>query len=137
MPRFPASLAVLGIVAACSSPLIPTAERLYGSWTWVTSCGGITGQCLTPSSVGYTQRLELRRDGIADLYRDDTLYLRRRFRLDSRESTGGREVVIQYADIGSNHFGRYLAQAVRFEGLDLILSDGCCDLYDDRYTPTP
>jgi hypothetical protein len=52
-----AGLVTIAGIAACSNPTVPIADRLSGSWLWVESWGGITGQVRTPSSTGETMSL--------------------------------------------------------------------------------
>lgn len=123
----------LGTQPACAGDVAGPVEALYGSWTWVSSCGGLGGGCRTPTSVGYTERLVLERaflgGGVATMWRDDTLYWRQAFRVRWREDPAGTRLVIEYT--------RGMSQTVRFDGEDLLLTDSCNDCYEHRYTPSP
>ena len=49
------TLSILAVIGAtgCGDPVaVTTAELLEGSWTWVESSGGITGETFTPASTG-------------------------------------------------------------------------------------
>lgn len=86
------ALALLAATTTCTDPLSAPARQLYGSWTWVHSCGGFLGHCITPESVGYTERLEFRHLGpvsVAETWRDDGLYRRETFRLEERAVPSG------------------------------------------------
>ena len=69
------TLSILAVVGAtgCGDPVaLTTVELLEGSWTWVESSGGITGETSTPASTGETMTLrflgadsvELTRNGV-------------------------------------------------------------------------
>ena len=136
MPRLSLILACAAGAAltACSDPLASSAQRLAGSWTWVSAYGGIGGYGITPESAGYTEELHFLPHGgflgVVETYRDDTLYARQRYRLRNRDFGHGEQLVIEYDD-RLEHFVQFVADTA------LILIDLCVDCYRYTYTRVP
>ena len=132
MVRFAVVLACASLTA-CSDTLGTSAQRLAGSWTWVSSFGGLGGRGITPESAGYTERLVflpfMGFSGVVERYRDSTVQLRRRYRLRHRDEGHGEQLMIEYEGGG--------AQFLQFHGDTLTLIDYCIDCYDHRYVRGP
>lgn len=125
MKRLAGLLAIAGI-AACSNPTVPIAERLSGSWLWVESRGGITGQVRTPSSTGETMALRFFGPDRIELSRNGSLAGKTTYVIDHFAGS----VVISYDE---PIFG-FSSQSIRFEGAEtLILTDPCCDGFEYRF----
>ncbi len=66
-------LLCLYLLSGCKKdePLNPIQEKLLGSWEWIESSGGFTGGTSSPSSEGYTIRIEFTREGRYKEYRNN------------------------------------------------------------------
>ncbi|HIF56033.1 MAG: hypothetical protein ABGY10_00425 [bacterium] len=121
-----AGLVTIAGIAACSNPTVPIADRLSGSWLWVESWGGITGQVRTPSSTGETMSLRFFEPDRIELSRNGSLAGKTTYLID--HFTGS--MVISYDE---PIFG-FSSQSIRFDGEEtLILTDPCCDGFTYRF----
>lgn len=129
--------AVISVVAGCASaPRGPDAERLFGTWRWVSSMGGIAGRPITPDVQGYSIRYRFQPSGVLEVVRDDTVTDRTRFRIGQRSELGGAppRTVVRY-DKPVNVLPPPLPeQYLRFQGADtLILGDTCADCFEHTF----
>jgi hypothetical protein len=131
-------LLVLTFTAAgcASAPRGPDAERLFGTWRWVSSIGGIAGRPTTPDLQGYSVRYRFQANGILEVVRDDSVTDRTRFRIGQRSELGGapRRTVLRY-DKPVNVMPPPLAeQYLRFQSPDtLVLGDTCADCFEHTF----
>jgi len=104
-------------------------EELYGTWTWVESCGGFAGIKYTPATEGYTSAIEFNSSGIFRKYKNEQLETVSKFTVTTGKSIYTLESVnvIEYE-------GDFIKQSVEFFGKDtLILRDECYDCFVHAY----
>jgi len=65
-------------LAACEKDIY-FSTSLIGEWSWVSTCGGITGACETPKSTNTRINLVFTTDSICYEYQNDSLTSSRRF----------------------------------------------------------
>ena len=129
------------ILTSCSKDLSipnPELEKLFGTWDWKQSSGGIGGQTNTPATVGYSQTVEFNKNGIYKIYKDGIQKDTKKFSLTIGTSiyNSGSAYLINYKDINqSDNSYHYSTQSIRFGGEDsLFLSDECYDCFIHIYT---
>jgi hypothetical protein len=123
------AIAVTITVSACGSSTEPsTAEQIQGSWGWVESSGGITGQTQTPESTGQTMQLRFLASAVAELYRNGALQASTGYSIATVEDGQSEHVVYDESILG------FASQSVAFDGIDvLLLTDPCCDGFAYRF----
>jgi len=129
MGRAIAMLAFCGGLAGCGDG--PTsaddsrAEVLYGSWTWVYSCCGITGEPDTPASTGTSMTYVFEPPNVWRVYRNEALVSTTTFTL-VRSGTVGHSTLL-FAAVGWD-------AEVRVQGNTLeIIPRHCADCTTDRF----
>ena len=140
--RWTAGIAIFSFfLTSCSKDISipnPELEKLFGSWNWIQSSGGIGGQTITPATVGYSQTVEYNNNGIYKIYKDGIQKDTKKFSLTSGTSiyNPGPAYLIKYKDIDhSDNNYQYSIQSIRFGGEDsLFLSDECYDCFIHIYT---
>ena len=124
------TLSIVAVVGAtgCGDPVaLTTAELLEGSWTWVESSGGITGETFTPESTGETMTLRFVGADSVELTRNGVLAVATIYQLLLQDDGG--TIVIKYAQ---SLFG-FPSQGLFVGDEELILRDGCCDGFVYRF----
>jgi hypothetical protein len=124
-------LAAFAAAPGCTpdNAVAPPPADLVGSWTWLSSTGGIGGITRTPETAGYTERIVFRADGRFEEYRNDTLRAVAGYSV-ARESTmfhPGTGEVIHYTD------GRIAQELTRAGSDSLLLADRCIDCFFHVY----
>lgn len=116
------------LFAGCQKERFPdTRARLEGNWEWVWSCGGIGGWSLTPTSEGYTQRLEFTEKKITK-YRGDSVEFSIKYDLDKDTSSiMGNEVFL--IGPGPDRLGGKLI----FDVDSLFFFEECNDCFSHKY----
>ena len=120
-----------GSLVACQKEEIDVEEStlLAGSWQWVSSTGGITGQVQTPASTKTTKIIQFTpsnqfisyQNGVKD---QETTYSLQKGK--SIYSANGQTNLIQLANTGSR-------SSYRLENNQLYLYDECYDCYTHLY----
>ena len=113
-------------------------EKLFGTWDWVQSSGGLTGQTTTPATTGYSQAVEFKKNGVCIWYKNGKHTDKMQFTLTEGSSiytAGGTAHLIKYKDTGLfDKNNAQVAQSVTFGGEDtLFLRDECYDCYTNVY----
>jgi hypothetical protein len=112
---------------------------IVGTWEWVETAGGFSGERYTPDGVGYAIQLEFAETGILFVYQNLKLVHTAEYSL-SRGATGWTVV----ADLGSalpHPPVEYQAEAFcvtvprRPDGQVLQMTDACDDCYSSTYAP--
>jgi hypothetical protein len=115
------------------APTAPTPTGIYGSWNWIESTGGISGnQVLTPASVGYSIRISFTTDGTFQRFRNDTLVGTSGYSISRQKtdfSTDSLDVIV-FQD--SAHFIRQFIYSASSDSL--ALGDLCYDCFSHVYT---
>jgi len=109
-----------------SGPTEPVADGIYGSWNWVESVGGISGNnVLTPASVGYSVKINFLNNGTFQRFQNDSLQATTTFTVSRKKTSFHADTVnlIAYAD--SIHFMPQIIYSVTIDSLFLE------DLYPD------
>lgn len=136
--RAVAALAVLAM-GACTG-IVGLDDVLEGTWHWSGSQGGIAGRLLTPSSEGYSVRIELDGDGDVRAFRNDSLVAVGRFTVMERLSlvTPGAEPEYEIRfDPPLAAFPFALLEEATIRRLDdatISLAEPCCDRYEHRFS---
>ena len=105
---------------------IPTSTKIIGNWSWISSSGGIDGSILTPTSTGYTQRLEITSD-VIKYYFNNELDTQASYTIELRESSiynETREMIITNFEFRN---------IVEFRDGKLILIGDCNDCLTSEY----
>ncbi len=112
-------------------------DKLFGTWTWVQSTGGIGGETTTPATEGYTKKVEFDKNGIYKWFKNSKQQDRMKFTLCEGSSihTTGTAYLIKYEDVGLFDKKDHLeTQSVTFGERDsLFLNDECWDCYQNVY----
>ena len=66
-------LSLIAITTLCCG-LSNKGFSVYGSWRWVKTQGAWTGDIYTPELSGFTSKVVFQENGIAQFYRNDTLF---------------------------------------------------------------
>ena len=100
--------------------------NIFGGWSWITSCGGISYTCHTPKSRNYEVKLVFKPDSILDSYRNDTLMSSVKFHtyISPTSNFPGTPGVIKYSTV-------QLKFSIIQDTLHFI--DFCCDGYESTY----
>ncbi len=96
---------------------LPTSS-LIGNWSWIESCGGLHGGCITPVTSHYNMKLTFTQDSLEYVYQNDTLI-----------TTNNFKIFENIIDFGYNTFR--LAYLIRNDSLFLNTID-----ISDGYTST-
>jgi hypothetical protein len=135
-----AFIAITLIFSSCHKDIsLPdeSLSKLFGSWEWVETSGGLAGQVVTPASTGYTQSVEFSSKGIYKIYRNGTLQDKLKFNLSQGNSIfhSGTANFISYENPGlGNTDEDYIKESIRFGGEDtLFLNEECWDCYSYVY----
>lgn len=107
----------------------PECEKLFGTWEWVESSGGISGNIRTPTSDGYTITREFNKNGIYKWYKNGKRQDKMEFSITESSSAFTTKPVfsISYKDIGL--FDKKDApppSLVEFIGQDTLFFRGDC-----------
>ena len=104
-------------------------SRLYHTWEWVQSSGGINGVIMNPASEGYTQSMDFDENGSYTKYRDNLVVRSGTFRITSAVSSlDQQEYDMVLFDDGSP------VQAItRLTDHELTLREECVDCFTHRY----
>jgi len=94
-------------------------HSILGEWEWVESFGGFAGEHRTPESVGYTKKYVFRPDHTFLQYRDDTLVVRRKYRITEK-------VVWKKDKAKVLEIEGMTDQIIGFEGNDTLKLTGHC-----------
>lgn len=112
-------------------------EKLFGSWNWVQSSGGFAGQIITPTTEGYSQTVEFKKNGVYIRYKNGKRTDKMQFTLTEGSSiyTTGLAHLIKYKNTGPiDKDNTHMTQSVTFGGQDtLFLRDECYDCYTTIY----
>ncbi|WP_299769178.1 hypothetical protein [uncultured Dokdonia sp.] len=100
--------------------------NLIGTWDWVRSSGGITGETTTPESTGTSMTLEITNTTITRIVDNDLIISENAYSIQVRETMSGefREMLIVGDGIG---------QIITIEGNSLILTGDCNDCVTSEY----
>ena len=135
---FPILLAVLLAAAACSSD--PTGlgedelpEALFGTWSWISSSGGIAGTTLTPETEGYTQTVTFTAPNQVTMLRDGVTRGTTTFEFVPLMDNGSavRSAQLLY-DESLTGFPEQWVEIT--ETGNLVLSDPCCDGFTSEWS---
>jgi hypothetical protein len=123
----------LAVVSSCGggvteSPLRRDLDALYGQWTWVYSCCGISGSPETPETTGQSRLLVIERPGTIRFYRDSDLIASSDFTVRF-ERRSGRDVAWLVLEGSSTEPETELR--LRDDTLELIRT--CADCPSERY----
>lgn len=119
----------------------PMHEKLLGSWEWIGSYGGYSFTTITPSSEGYTVRIEFTRDGRRKLYINNKQTSVVKYSIIEDESIfkAGKTFQVKLdTEVGiflakSKH-NRYTQETIDFRGEDTLgLSEEAYDAFGHRY----
>jgi hypothetical protein len=102
-------------------------SRLIGSWSWISSCGGLAYNCSTPESTNQKINLVFTVDSTLNTYVNDTLKASTRFQtfITPASDFPGTADVIKYNS----------SNQVKFSIIrdTLYLNDFCCDGFNRNY----
>jgi len=116
----------------------PNLEKLFGTWNWVQSSGGIGGQTTTPATASYSQTVEFDKDGIYKICKNGKQQEKYKFTLteDTSIHSTVTAYLINYKHTGLFHSNKSITtQSIMFGGQDsLFLSDEAYDGYNNIYT---
>ena len=128
-PAFAALLVFILSLSACGGGSDPVPE-LFGTWEWVGTSGGITGDSRTPRPDDPAITVRFHPGGTAVFSRDGEVAREQRFRLSSEVTIFGPEALpVLYFD------DEDLGRVVRIEdsGTILTLSDNVYDGFSLQY----
>jgi hypothetical protein len=111
-------------LSACSTPVEPPPDSLFGVWEWVRADGGIAGVTLTPETEGFTLQLRITRPDRIQLDRDGVTEIVTRFELIPSSGTDFPfPPRLRYEEpiLGQEE------QELRLSEGELVLTDPCCD----------
>lgn len=114
-------------------------EKLFGTWEWVNSSGGWAGRTTTPSSEGYSQKIEFNKNGIYKSYRNDKVESKMDFTIKEGKTiySSGTAYLIEYKNkklFEKENAITNITQSVRFIGQDtLCLADEAYDGFGSTY----
>lgn len=115
------------IISSCSSDddSSNTTSNLVGTWDWVRSSGGITGEIITPASTDSTMKLEITNTMIKRYINDDLIF-ENRYTIEIRETMSGepREMIVE--SNGSR-------EIIDLERSTLTLTGDCSDCFISDY----
>ncbi len=136
------AVAILLLVASSCEKSTPTesdTSLLYGSWQWLETRGGYSGEAETPQSTGYTKTTVFLPGGIARFYRNDTLVKEMSYSVYSKKdpSTSTEVEFIQFNVDVANVIDKpieYIDKTIDYKGTDTLrLSDTWADAYSYLY----
>src|SRR5437763_1165832 len=89
--------------------------KLYKSWNWIESSGGLAGKTITPVSAGYSLAIEFRSTGICKRFKNGQLQSETTFVINKGTSIYNPDSVdlIKYSD-------NYPVQSFGFGGQDTL-----------------
>jgi hypothetical protein len=109
---------------ACSTPVEPPPDSLFGVWEWVRADGGIAGVTLTPETEGFTLQLRITRPDRIQLDRDGVAEVVTSFELIPSSGTDFPfPARLRYEEpiLGQEEHELRLSEG------ELVLTDPCCD----------
>jgi hypothetical protein len=138
-PWVPVLFSIMIFLTACKKDISlpdPILKRLFGTWEWVESTGGINGDKMTPASVAYTKTIEIEETGILKKFKNGKKIEKLTFTLAQgptiHSSTPG--YLLKYADKSPGRESFSWIQSIEFGGRDtLYLNDQCYDCYKHLY----
>ena len=121
------------LLVACSSPVEPAPDGLFGVWEWVRAEGGIAGVTLTPETEGHTLQLRITRPDRIQLDRDGVPEVVTRFELIPSSGTDFPfPPRLRYEE---PILGQEEQELLLSETGELILVDPCCDGFAYTWLP--
>jgi hypothetical protein len=133
-------LSLFFVVTSCRKDISvpnPELEKLFTTWDWVKSTGGISGAGETPESTGCSIQIEYNKNGIFKLYKDNVQASKFKFTLSEGPSLYGSETVyiITYDNLKESlESSPGPNDEIEFRGKDtLILNDQAADGYKGFY----
>lgn len=130
-------LAICLLFSACRKDIsTPTDDcrKLFGTWRWVQSSGGISGQVITPDSEGYTLEIEFKSNGVVKKFKNGNKIFKKTFEFEEGESifSTGKTYLIKYKDGMLKKM--QVSNSFKFGGTDtLFLNNECQDCYSEIY----
>jgi len=132
------ALACAFLLAGCGSDPVANDGRfsvddLYGSWSWVSSQGGIAGETRTPESEGFEQTIVIEEPNLISLFRDGEVAASTTFIFIAPDREDGEELATLLLDEPLMSFESEFV-GVDIEG-NLVLADPCCDGFVHTFSP--
>jgi hypothetical protein len=129
--------AISFLLTACKKDISvpnPEMKKLFGTWEWVESSGGISGGTITPATEGHHMTIEFKENGVFKKYKNNRRIDRMTFTLSEGSSIiSNPAFLIEYKD-GCMNKKEVIPQSFKFGGQDtLYLSDECYDCYSHVY----
>jgi hypothetical protein len=110
----------------------PDTSGIVGTWNWVRSCGGWTGDCIYPGSTYAHQVLHLYENSRYAWYVADSVYLQGSYHVETREPEPGRKVAVLIMEYEPPQF--VPKRTIDFVSRDsLVLTDDCSDCFTSVY----
>ena len=110
-------------------------KKLFGTWEWVQSSGGFSGQTITPVSEDYSMSVEYTEKGVYRKYKDGKKISKLNFKIEERATIAISDFkfLIDYREGPCSKVG-VNSQSFRFGGTDtLFLNDDCYDCFSHIY----
>lgn len=139
---FTSIIALILVLTACRKDIsVPNQqyENLFGTWTWIESTGGESGQAISPATEGYSITVEYNENGVFKRFRDGKKISKMTFKFVEGNSmfSAGQVPMIEYKEkkITTSPLKKGILRAsVSFTGNDtLFVSDECYDCYTHLY----
>jgi hypothetical protein len=135
-----AFIAVSMIFSSCRKDISlpdPSLSKLFGSWEWVQTSGGLAGQIKNPATEGQTQSVEFSSTGIYKLFINGEQKSKTKYSLSYLTAVHNADspVLVTYENLGSGHQSDDIVkQYLTFKGEDtLYLNDECVDCFNYVY----
>jgi hypothetical protein len=110
----------------------PDFKKLFGTWEWVQSSGGFSGQTTTPASEGYTFTDKYKSNGVLIIYKNGNRTERMTYKFSEGTSILSNQpaYLIEYRD-GTFSKKEVVSQLFKFAGEDTLY---LFDNSDDGFT---
>lgn len=104
-------------------------DKLFGTWYWLESSGGWSGDTITPGIVGYSIKIIFQEDSVYREYKDDSLIVKMPYRI-MRKPYGSLEDDRDFLVLENYH----VDQMIEYEDPNkFILTESCFDCSINKY----
>ena len=129
-----AVLAALLVIQCCDkgATVGPDTSGIVGTWNWVRSCGGWSGDCIYPGPIYSHQVLLFYESSRYVWYVADSIYMQGPYHVETSEPSPGRKVAVLIMEYESPQ--NIPRRTIDFVSRDsLVLIDDCSDCFTSVY----